>query len=238
MILICPDIHGREFWKPLLDYKGEIICLGDYLDPYPDENITYDTAYDYLVELIKFKKDNKDRVTLLLGNHCLHYLNSQYECWRFSHSDYKKFNRLYTDNLDLFQVAKQWNNVLFTHAGVNRGWYDEHKTTLDNVAGSTIEEQLNNAFKNGNMDMFSEVARYRGGWASYGSPMWADLREYAKKDYVPFDENIVQIVGHTQLDTETPSQINDIVCVDNRKLYLLDENDTLSYYPSETIVEK
>jgi hypothetical protein len=27
-ILIVPDIHGRDFWKPALDYKETIISLG------------------------------------------------------------------------------------------------------------------------------------------------------------------------------------------------------------------
>ena len=39
-ILILPDIHGRKFYQKALavavDKGVEIVCLGDYLDPYPD----------------------------------------------------------------------------------------------------------------------------------------------------------------------------------------------------------
>ena len=33
-ILLIPDIHGRDFWKKAKDFEGEIVFLGDYLDPY------------------------------------------------------------------------------------------------------------------------------------------------------------------------------------------------------------
>lgn len=41
-ILVVPDIHGRVFWKePIkkyLDVVDRIVFLGDYLDPYEDED--------------------------------------------------------------------------------------------------------------------------------------------------------------------------------------------------------
>ena len=40
-ILILPDIHGRTFYKKALweavDEGAEIVCLGNYLDPYPGD---------------------------------------------------------------------------------------------------------------------------------------------------------------------------------------------------------
>ena len=36
-ILVIPDIHGRIFWKDATKFDGEIIFLGDYVDPYPHE---------------------------------------------------------------------------------------------------------------------------------------------------------------------------------------------------------
>lgn len=35
---IIPDIHSRNFYKPILENKNDkIIFLGDYGDPYPHE---------------------------------------------------------------------------------------------------------------------------------------------------------------------------------------------------------
>ena len=40
VILILPDIHGRDFYKEAVreavSRNIEIVCLGDYLDPYDE----------------------------------------------------------------------------------------------------------------------------------------------------------------------------------------------------------
>lgn len=39
--LIIPDVHGRDFWKDAANrFPGNIVFLGDYLDPYPLEGIS------------------------------------------------------------------------------------------------------------------------------------------------------------------------------------------------------
>ena len=42
-ILILPDIHGRKFYCKALceavDEGAEIVCLGDYLDPYRGDDL-------------------------------------------------------------------------------------------------------------------------------------------------------------------------------------------------------
>ena len=68
-IVIVPDVHGRDFWKKVLNTEADkIIFLGDYLDHYPDES-TNEHDIENFKEIIQFKKDNSDKVTLLLGNH-------------------------------------------------------------------------------------------------------------------------------------------------------------------------
>lgn len=72
-VLIFPDIHSRSFWKEAADkWIGQIIFLGDYIDPYsfewPDKS---PNPVDSLLEILNFKDCNQERVTLLLGNHKL-----------------------------------------------------------------------------------------------------------------------------------------------------------------------
>ena len=48
-IIVCGDSHADPFWKNGLDYfyshpECKFIFLGDYLDPYSDENITVEEA--------------------------------------------------------------------------------------------------------------------------------------------------------------------------------------------------
>ena len=76
-VLIIPDVHGREFWREpvkevLEKTDARVVFLGDYLDSYPwdfDHNHYQQQAIDVFNEIINLKKENKNRVNLLLGNH-------------------------------------------------------------------------------------------------------------------------------------------------------------------------
>lgn len=58
--IIIPDIHGRKFWRRcVLEHENEnIVFLGDYLDPYPWEEITPGDATRELRAVIDFKKQH------------------------------------------------------------------------------------------------------------------------------------------------------------------------------------
>jgi len=76
--LIIPDVHGRTFWKEAVNKHPDshVVFLGDYLDPYPWEGISTPDAIRNLMEIIEFKRTNPDRVTLLIGNHDIHYIDN------------------------------------------------------------------------------------------------------------------------------------------------------------------
>ena len=75
-LIIIPDVHGRRFWRDAVKEHpdGNFIFLGDYLDPYPSEEIEDKEAVQGLRDIIQFKKDHPEKVILLWGNHDLHYL--------------------------------------------------------------------------------------------------------------------------------------------------------------------
>jgi hypothetical protein len=231
-ILIVPDVHGRDFWLPALDYPGEIIFLGDYVDHYPQEDFTEEDAYQGLLKIMQFKQQNPDRVTLLIGNHELHYFNTQFQAGRFSMEYYPQYHEILTgeETKGLFQLCKQVDNYLFIHAGVTKGWYDRHREKFEKL-GSTLEEQFNNVFHE-KMYIFHEAAwKYRGGLDETGSPLWADYRELIDETE-PFAPQIVQIIGHTQIISSEPI-IKDTFCLlDNRQLYLLRDNVIEKYVKS------
>jgi len=74
-ILAIGDIHGRDFWKsPVKRYLkkvDKVVFLGDYFDPYEDEGVdyTFKGTMDNFNEIVQLKRDNPDKVILLLGNH-------------------------------------------------------------------------------------------------------------------------------------------------------------------------
>jgi len=220
-ILIVPDVHGRDFWLPALEYQGEVIFLGDYVDPYPQEKITDEDAYQCFLKIVRFKQQNPERVTLLIGNHEMHYYEQRFSAGRFSKEYYPKFNEILTgeETKGLFQLCKQVDNYLFIHAGVTKDWYDRHYEKFK-ALGSTLEEQLNAIFFQ-RMYIFHEAAwKYRGGLDDTGSPLWADYREFddEKERFAP---GIIQIIGHTQRKEDDPIITDSYYLLDNRRLYLL-----------------
>ena len=71
--LIIPDLHGRAFFRDTLSEavrdNVEVVCLGDYIDPYVEDGITNDEAFSILEELLEVKKARPHMVHLLIGNH-------------------------------------------------------------------------------------------------------------------------------------------------------------------------
>ncbi|MDR0415250.1 MAG: metallophosphoesterase [Prevotellaceae bacterium] len=227
-ILVVPDIHGRNFWEPALDYAGTVIFLGDYTDPYPQEGFTQEGAYESLKRIVDFKKQNPDRVTLLVGNHEMHYYNRRYACGRFDNQFFPQYNAVLTgeDTKDLFQICRQIGKYLFIHSGITKGWYDKYADELAKQ-GSTLEEQVNNLFRN-NIKAFYEASMYRGGYDDAGSPLWADASELFEEEE-HFDNSIIQIIGHTQIKGDDPIIKENTYLLDNRQLYLLKNDEIVKW---------
>jgi len=169
-ILSIGDIHGRNVWKKfedipqLITYSGfepdydYYVFVGDYTDSFSKSN---SEIFQNLKDLIEFKKNYPNNVVLLLGNHDMQYLTSYGEngCSGFRPEAYFDLHELFRENRTLFQLAFQYKNYLWTHAGVHRGWYqfDFPFNTGENVA-----ENLNLSFEQNTPSIFT-VGRSRGG---------------------------------------------------------------------------
>ena len=215
-ILIVPDVHGRTFWhqaKELVDQVDRIVFLGDYLDPYQHEGISFDEAFEEFHEILKFKKEYPDLVTLLVGNHDMHYMIDEFmNCSRRNIEMQDQLHELYNSNLDLFKLIHFEDDCIFSHAGVYKAWMDKYEFTLENLNLQT--------FLNSHWPALEDLSWYRGGHNSVGSCIWADIRESIDSELIP---NYKQVVGHTQLN-EKPYITNKIACLDVRRCFILDTN--------------
>jgi hypothetical protein len=230
-IMIVPDVHGRDFWLPALEHDGEVVFLGDYTDPYPAEGFKQADAYRGLTRIVEFKRQNPARVTLLVGNHELHYHDPEYACSRFDRRFYRAYHELLTgETAPLFQVCRQVGRFLFVHAGVTKGWFDAHAADLSRH-GETLEGQLNGLFAR-DMAAFNEVSWSRGGYHASGSPLWADASELFDEP-AHFDDSIVQVIGHTQHRDPDPVIKGNVCLLDNQKLYLLKDDKVVKYSPPD-----
>lgn len=203
MLRINGDIHGRKFWK--LDNNTEkydkIVFLGDYLDPYGFENITVEDAIENFKEIIEFKKNNTDKVVLLVGNHDAPYFSdayfnlSSYHC-RHSKMHHKEIHDLFNENKELFQFAYAYGDILFTHAGVDGDWL-KYKIECESTDVNDICSALNSlSDTREDMAKLYMVTRSRGGYDRYGSCLWADVGDIMWDKYSDVS-NIKQIFGHT-----------------------------------------
>lgn len=243
-ILIIGDVHGRQFWKDAcLNHKDEfekIVFLGDYVSPYPDENISNRRAIEVFKEVLKFKKENPEKVVLLIGNHDLSYFNSNIcEC-RTDWKNWDKLNGIYFDNIKLFDLA--WETKIgdkryfLSHSGVRKLWFEKWvKDKLFKWDGNELppaekfNELFHAAYDDGrNFDLKSThdfeqalgiYSTYRGwdGW-DYGSIVWADIREYGMG---PEYDDVVFVCGHTQLE-EGPIIREWVMDLDVRRPFVLD----------------
>lgn len=213
-ILIVPDVHGRAFWHralELVDQVDQIVFLGDYLDPYSHEGISFDLALEEFNKILEFKKEYPDLVTLLVGNHDMHYIIEDFmDCSRRNTDMLDQLHKLYNSNLDLFDLIHIEDDWLFSHAGVYKDWMDKYEFTLEDLNLKT--------FLSSHWPALEDLSWYRGGYNSVGSCVWADLRESLKNELLP---GYKQVVGHTQLN-EKPYITDKIACIDVRRCFILD----------------
>ena len=231
-VIICPDIHCRDFWKPVLDIKDKpIVFLGDYLDPYAfdGEGYYFLEGLDYLEEIIKFKKDNPERVTLLWGNHDFNSLWQINWASRFRPSI--RAHKLFVENFNLFEPYKVIDDVLFTHAGVCEGWYNTH-SIKDIIHFLDVQwDEFVKYFSEESYLAIFDCGRDRGGYAPHGGIFWHDAHTMYRTNPIDY----VQIYGHTQL-TITGSILKDpwpkgkpMYCCDSRAIFEYTNNELKLY---------
>ena len=209
-ILINPDIHGRVFWKYSIEHKDvfdKIIFLGDYLDAYSPDLLLKEE--DNFKEIIQFKKDNPDKVILLLGNHDCHYINSKIlHSSRYNLFKANIYHKLFNDNLDLFQLIYIYDKYLFSHAGVYQKWMDLNKLTLKDLLDCDLDKLSKS---------LNWIDYFRGGFYDVGSCIWADIRDSGTEKLL---KGYYHIFGHTQLKFNLST--SELSCLDCRVPFSLD----------------
>ena len=194
-ILAIGDIHGRNIWKKahFEDYD-KIVFIGDYVD---SNSVSDEETYTNLVEIIEQKKAQPDKIVLLLGNHDVQYLYYPFfRCSGFRTLYKKTLIDIFLTNKDLFQVAYQVKNYLFTHAGVSQSWYKEHLHFFTKDKTKSVGDVLNEMyFEHKAYDILFQTGILRGGESLCGGIVWADKKETLGNLILGFH----QIVGHSRV---------------------------------------
>ena len=253
-LLIIPDLHGRKFWRQTIadniSKVDKVIFLGDYLDPYPQEIRnnpdsmecnSFDDAGGLLYmlnDIISLKRNEPDKYILLTGNHTDSYIWSKFvSASRTDYDHWELYHKIFSENLNLFNLVFIQDNVIFSHAGFVDGWakrmwkkfkYPEsqYKSIID-TALALNDIPLKDFVKNDIVEYLGELSRYRNGYYLYGSCEWADIYEHIdlnksrEMNIVPRGEDgIYQVFGHTQL--KQPVITDKWACLDCRKGFIID----------------
>lgn len=238
-ILCVGDIHGKHeyvdmAYKNFVDDKyDKLIFVGDYVDSNTRIN---DDMVQTLDKLISIKRDRYDDVVLLLGNHDVHYMYyPKYRCSGFRNNMLHTLRDLYKENIDIFQYAYQIDNYLFSHAGINNKWWNNHAQELEDFSNEfnidfkleNVSDILNMIGSTSKAYMLNEVPYIRYGTSSAGGVLWTDKTEMM--DFGSL-EGLHQIVGHTQQDRiNTIIEFGDIETKLNTSVTFI---DVLSSRPS------
>lgn len=197
--LIIPDVHGRNYnqWYGKIQTVDKVIFLGDYLDSF---NISSEKQLEELKKIIALKKKYPNKIILLLGNHELPYINMKVygTCSGFQQDIYFEANRLYNDNLHLFQICyehvaeKEGNkNWIFSHAGIQQSLLNTINKYREDYPNLSLCQFINQNWKL--IKELTYVSKHNGGLDPYDGLFWIRPSKLLKT--LPKEFN--QIVGHT-----------------------------------------
>lgn len=211
-LIALGDTHGRSKWKEIVELEKDadkIIFIGDYFDA-KDGGYSANRQIENFKDILEFKKDNPDKVILLIGNHDFHYLkgvNEEYSSYQFGYG--KDINSVLQPAVDegLLQMCYQYDKYFFSHAGLTKTWANNNNIDMDN-----LEDSVNELFRN-------DVTKFRftiGPNGSYGGndvtqpPIWVRPQSLVK-DMV---DGIICIVGHTQVRNLTVLNDENLILID------------------------
>lgn len=192
-IIALGDIHGIDTWKKVVANNTFDVCVfvGDYFDSF---EVDTGTQLANFKEIIKFKKEQGERVVLLMGNHDLHYLLKGEHYSGYQHTrafDIESALLSAIVHEPLINYAAIYDGFLFSHAGVTKTWVEANKVDLNDMPYSINELQLRAFAFNHDRDK-SNCGEHK----SQG-PMW--VRPAAlQQDAIP---GYTQVVGHTRQES-------------------------------------
>lgn len=192
------DVHGEDSWKLVVEQNPDadrFIFIGDYLDSF---FIKPEAQLNNLKDLIEFKKQNKDRVIFLIGNHDHHYWPGVVggSTSGYQPSMAVSYRQQFEENQELFQMAFEDEfKTLYTHAGVTKSFVNR----LKEVHGDLIENTadfINSCFKADPSD-FVYYWKDRTGYGRHIEQTCIWIRpEALYQDKL--SSHATQVVGHTQ----------------------------------------
>ena len=139
----------------------------------------------------------------------------------------KQIGDLFRENLELFDIVhleeSDSGSVLFSHAGIAERWVKNTRWLFGDKPFDplALNEMLHNEAERKNLFIaLSWVSWYRGGEDPVGSPIWADVQEFA--DGERFIDGYLHIFGHSLHEGGPISIRKRGICLDCARAFILD----------------
>lgn len=193
-IIAIGDVHGRTIWEEIVEKEessDKFIFVGDYFDTHYD--VTGKEQIDNFKKIIEFKKNNMDKVVLLIGNHDYHYIKGTF-------ASYSSYQPIYATEIgglldsalseNLMQMCFVHNKYVFTHAGVTKTW-----ATANNIDVNNLEASINDLFRTKPLSFgFTRGRNYSPtGDDITQTPIWVRLPSLHRDAL----DDVIYVVGHT-----------------------------------------
>lgn len=222
-ILAIGDIHGKRVWRQFVDRIATdvVVFVGDYI--ILREWLFNRDIRENLQSIIEFKRSNFGRVHLLLGNHDIPFL---YHDKNFRKIISPQMAGIYRDNSDCFEIAYQYQDIIFSHGGISEGWFEKHNQVVRGAEGSNLADKLNSIHRSDSYRILHERGKARGGPFEHGGLTYADKIETEKQSLPGY----TQVVGHTKVPhpvryTGTDRSIIYIDCLNATEVSLVFQKD-------------
>lgn len=188
--LILGDIHGRTCWKDIIEKESpdRVLFLGDYVTTH--DRISVEQQVSNFLEIINYKKEHPETTIMLQGNHDMQMAG--YSWAEMSGWDFHLYHELTNINfkdllLENTQLAYLENNVIYSHAGISKYWFDNISqcSNLQEVCNLKPDERLAYNYDTG----YGEGC----GNSISQSPIWIRPQSLMNS----LIDGYTQVVGHT-----------------------------------------
>ena len=208
-IVAIGDIHGRDYWKQIIEQEQDadvFVFVGDYFDSF---TIKGPDQINNFLDIVEFKKSSNSSVILLIGNHDYHYYPGIEDSGTSGYQTLMapSIKHVVSDNKQYLQAAYQVGEFVFTHAGLSSEWLDDNIVMWD---VPNLAMYVNDLFYYQPQKLayrsYKQVGSTVYGVGGYGSetfqgPLWIRPKALMAANKKTLRKQIIQVVGHTPQDS-------------------------------------
>lgn len=196
-IITIGDIHGRSFWKFILQSQkwDEAVIMSDFFDSF--NNFSKAEEIYNFKELIHYKRTCGKKLIVLIGNHDMAYMPKTVDPFMggWDAKAYPDVAKELLESSKDMQMAYMKDNLLFTHAGVS-------ETFLKSLGYIGSDYTDISSFINMKWRISPEEFMMKRGGQGEGDEIYQSCTWIRPKSLMRDSKNIkksgiVQIVGHT-----------------------------------------